>query len=132
MSADQTDKVIDDLHTAICQAVTCLTRGKNLLASSVLRQALADFPDRAASTTEVTAKSIDNLIDALLEAKSGEQIIAARIAIGLAFDELERKQARLVGTVTAMQSSLAELAFIVMRDEELTSQQTEHDRGLTQ
>jgi hypothetical protein len=133
----------------------------------------------------MSAHKIDSLIDALLETKSGEQIVAARNAIGLAFDEMERKQARLVGTVTAMQSSLAELAFIdsreaelglrrykpgspqdkthgqsewalydsfavvappgnpseaikqaveaaIMRDEELTSQQTDYDRGLTQ
>lgn len=67
----------------------------------------------------MSAHKIDNMIDALLETKSGEQIVAARNAIGLAFDEMERKQARLVGTVTAMQSSLAELAFIDSREAEL-------------
>jgi hypothetical protein len=132
MTPERTAILIDSLHTAICQAVTLLVQGKNYMASSVLRQSLADFPDDAPSIQEpaasgeavesvpsVAAGRVDSLIDALLEAKSGEQIVTARNAIGLAFEEMERKQARLVGTVTAMQSSLAELAFIDSREAEL-------------
>jgi hypothetical protein len=67
----------------------------------------------------MSAKQIDNLIDALLEAKSASQVIAARKALGRAYEEATRKQARLVGTVETLRAGLADLLVIDSREAEL-------------
>jgi hypothetical protein len=67
----------------------------------------------------MSAKQIDSLIDALLEAKSASQVIAARKALGRAYEEATRKQSRLVGTVETLQAGLADFLVIDSREAEL-------------
>ena len=35
----------DILHIAVCQAVSCMSQGYNLIANSILRQSLVDYAD---------------------------------------------------------------------------------------
>ena len=52
------------------------------------------------------------LIDALLEAKSADETKRARNALGLAAEEMAKKQSLLVTTVRGLQSTVAELLLI--------------------